>query len=369
VSRPRDRTILRPKVGRTFLPREHLHAHELCFLLHDFLLELLGSAEQHGFFAERFEFRDENDRKAFEQTDDVFAWFEATGRTAERTGFLRRTVFPALLSDFLHFLYVSLEASRRGNLAVAYALLRKPLQEGLFLFEAIAADLGQFAECLLENPLLLRSQKAGGVDVHVKRIAKIIEHVDARDRFDAAYLAQLRYDKNAEDGFDGICNKAVHLFTEHPAIRTEKMNINFIFSNLDAKRSQWAYLYSRLPYVLTYAHLLVEYVFGSMHRSDDEYTGYMWRRLASSTALWSKTISPTYRAEQVEQFAAGTRVRLDTYCLDRGHPRATEKDLMLMREDGRWPGETGAGARLRTMRMNLSAKISRALRTRLGRTD
>lgn len=224
----RPKTILEPKVGRTFLPDAHVRAHELCFLLRDFMLELLRSAEQHGLFSERFDFRDETDRLAFEQADNVFQWFDSTDRINERAAFLRRTVFPGLLSDFLHFLFVALEASRRGNLTVAFALLRNPIQENLFLFEVIAADLSRFASEFAANPLLLRSQKAGGVQAHTARNSAVVNQL-ADDRFDAQYLCQLRYDKNAEDGFDGACNKAVHLVTEHAAIRTDKLNLNFIF--------------------------------------------------------------------------------------------------------------------------------------------
>jgi len=38
-----------------------------------------------------------------------------------------------------------------------------------------------------------------------------------------------------DDGFDGICNKSIHLFNLHKAIKTETMNINFVLSDVDAK--------------------------------------------------------------------------------------------------------------------------------------
>ena len=89
---------------------------------------------------------------------------------------------------------------------------------------------------------------------HANRIRKVLATLRDHRGYDAEYLAQLRYDKNAQDGFDGVCNKALHLFTGHDAIRTEPLNINFIFSDLDSMVTQWSYLYSRLPYLLSYIH-------------------------------------------------------------------------------------------------------------------
>jgi hypothetical protein len=72
----------------------------------------------------------------------------------------------------------------------------------------------------------------------------VLEVIGGAGVFDAARIAELRYDKAL--GFDGPCNHAMHLFTEHQAIRTAAMNINFIFSGPDEKRTQWAYMYTYL---------------------------------------------------------------------------------------------------------------------------
>lgn len=356
------RTILSPKSGRTVLPDRYLFGHELCFLTHDILAELIVSAEQQGVFSERFTFRDNADSLAFENADDVFAWFDATGRKEERAGFLRRTVFPALMSDFLHFVYEALESSRKAKLNITYALLRKPLQENLFLLELIASDLHSFATHLTENPLLLRSQKAGGLDVHNRRIASVLTTLGEAERFDAGYLAQLRYDKNADDGFDGICNKAVHLFTEHHAIRTEKLNINFIFSDWDAKLTQWGYLYSRLPYLLAYAHCLAEHVFGTFERSDPVYFADIKRRLHAATILWADTLEDKYRHPGLVNFAESVRVQLESECRANKWPTPTKSHLLRMRADGAWPGESGVAVRLRHLRFSALAYMGKVTR-------
>jgi len=358
------RTILARKSGRTFLPERYRLAHELCFLNHDVLGQLLRSGEEQGSFNQVFQFRNDADRQAFETADDVFTWLEATRRIEERAAFLRRSVFPALLSDFLHFVYEALETSRKAKLNVAYALLRKPIQENLFLLETIAADVDFFAMKLAENPMHLRSQKAGGLEVHQKRIIAVLAAIGEEHRFDAAYLAQLRYDRSAEDGFDGACNQAVHLFTEHEAIRTESLNINFIFSDWSAKLTQWAYFYSRLPYILCYARKLVEHVFATFEQTDPVYVADIERRLAAATILWADTIEEDYRHQALEQLATTTRAELLYKCRANGRRSPTERDLLRMRASGAWPGEGKLAVVLRDLRYSAFAYLSKILRDR-----
>lgn len=353
------KTILAPKSGRTFLPAKFLLGHELCFLTHDFLAKLISSAQQQGAFTERFVFRDEADRRAFEDAGDVFTWFEATRRTAERAAFMRRTIFPALLSDLLHFIYEALESSRKGKLNVSYALLRKPLQENLFILESIALDIDGFAAQLIDNPLLLRSQKAGGLDVHRRRIADVLTAIGQEKRFDAPYLAQLRYDKHSQDGFDGVCNTAMHLFTEHAAIRTESLNINFIFSGWEEKLTQWAYLYSRLPYLLAYAHSLAEHVFASVEQGYPAYFSEMTRRLSAATILWSTSLEEPYQHPLLARFAESVGIELDEMCRVDGWPQPTRSHLLRMRAIGAWPDESSIAVRLRTLRFSALAYLGR----------
>jgi hypothetical protein len=70
---------------------------------------------------------------------------------------------------------------------------------GLFLLESVIADRSDFANKLATDPTKLWSQTAGGVEVHAKRIQKVLDVLDEGHRFNADYLAQLRYDKKAQD--------------------------------------------------------------------------------------------------------------------------------------------------------------------------
>ena len=345
--------------SRTFLPEQFFPAHSLCFLIHNSLVELVRSGEKQGIFWHRLSNFDEAERKQLDAAADVFEWLELSGRIEERAKVLRTITFPAILSDFLHFIYEALETARKAKLNVAYALIRKPLQENLCLLEIIAADLERFGISMAEDPAEMLSHRGGEVSEHSKRICTVLEILGESKRFDAEYIARLRYDKTAEDGFDGICNKAIHLFTHHRAIHTEPLNINFIFSDWDAKLTQWNLIYSRLPYILSYAKRLIEHICATIIQTDLIYLADIDRRIASATLLWAPGIEEHYRCQFIEQFVEETRLRLFQECDAAGYREPGYKDLVRMSSNGSFPGES----RLRVMlrHYHYSAAIRRNL--------
>ena len=293
--------------------------HQLCFAVHDTMLEALLSGLRSNVFTIEFKFRDQAERDALAQSSDIIEWLRQFRNEADVADVLVSVAFPTVLGDMLTFIYEALEASRKGKLTISYTLLRKPIQESLFLMEAILLDKLDFNSKLTSDPQKLRSQKAGGLQPHAERIARVIDALAEGDRFDAAYLAQLRYDKDADDGFDGPCNLATHLITDHKSIRTAPMNLNFIFTNFEALRTQWAYLYSRLPYIMFYIWRVVEKVIEGMDRTYEVYTAHINRVISASVLLWWETVAPRYRASMLERFVKGTHERLRIHCKDAVH--------------------------------------------------
>jgi len=324
------------------------------------MTQLLISGHKASAFTVTVKFRDDADRKAFEQ-EDIFDWLEATRRVDERVAILVTIVFPAVLGDMLHCFYEALETSRKGKMGVSFTLIRKPLQESLFILESIVADRKDFADKLTLAPLKLGSQKAGGIEVHTKRIQQVLDVLGESQRFDASYIARLRYDKEARDGFDGICNKAIHLFTGHKAIQTEPLNINFIFSKLDATLTQWSYLYSRLPYLLFYMHRVVEHICAEVAPTDPEYLRYWDRRLSALVLLWWDTLEFPYLEPHLREFVLATRDWLFYHCTDAGYRHPSRSDLTKMAETGGYPGEASRMTKKRIKKFTRDAKASGAI--------
>jgi hypothetical protein len=303
------------------------------------MAHMLAAGERAGAFRVKFQLS-EDEVNTFNQTEDVFLWLEQNRTPEDRAAVLVATMFPAILSDMLHCIYEALESSRKAKLNISYMLLRKPIQESLYVLEAVIADRNAFATKLTQSPTKLWSQGAGGREAHRSNIGMVLERIGDDGRFSADYLAQLRYDKSAEDGFDGVCNKAIHLFTTHKAIETEPMNINFIFSNWDSKESQWSFLYTRLPYILTYAHRIVETVCADISPTSPAYLEELERRLAAHVLLWSATLDKTYATAPLLMFALKHREWLLEHCAANGYRAPKFKDLVRMRETGAFPGES-----------------------------
>ena len=329
----------RLRAKNTALPPQFHTAYKFCFTAHDVIAQLLVSGMQHGIFVTNISFKDEADKVDFEQSENLFDWLSLNERLEEEYDVLVTMVFPAVLSDMLHCIFEALEASRKGKLAIAYMLLRKPLQESLYVLESVISDKPAFANMIAKDPLKLRPQNAGGLEGHTRRIQKVLDVIGESWRFDAGYLAKLRYDKSDRDSFDGICNKAMHLFTEHKAIKTEQYNVNFIFSQSDQIYTQWNYLYSRLPYLLTYIISIVEHVAERFASTLPEYANDMNRRLSAALLICTSSIDERYEAEPLSILAVQTYHWLTEHCIQHGFSEPLAEHLERMANCGAFPNE------------------------------
>lgn len=325
--------------ANTALPEQFHEGYKFCFAAHDIAAQLLVSGMEQGIFVTNLTLRDEKEQKDLEQAEDLVDWLQKSGRMDDEADVLVTVAFPAVLSDMLHCIFEALEASRKGKLAVAYMLLRKPFQESLYLLESVVADKALFAKMIAEDPAKLRPQNAGGIDGHARRIKKVLEVIGEVSQLDAGYLAMLRYDKTSRDSLDSICNKAMHLFTDHKAIKTELYNINFIFSQDEQVLTQWAYLYSRLPYLMTYFVCLVEHIAERFAQTHPTYTQDMNRRLAAQLLKSHAQITENYQTEQLTQLAQMTYCWLSNHCLENGFPLPEAGHLSRMALSGAFPDE------------------------------
>ena len=350
---------MRPKSKyRKILPEAFEIAHKLCFVIHDIMVQMIKSGEEGQFFTTTITMNDD-DYSSLEKTDDVFTWLENKERLRDRAQVVKNFVFPAVLSDMMHSVFACLENSRKAKLGISYMLIRKPLQENLYLIESIVLDELDFSNKLAADPLKLRPKNTGDVENHRKRIQKVLDVIGETSRLDASYIAQLRYDKNEYDSFDGVCNKAMHLFTEHKAIRTENLNINFIFSDSYSKNTQWHYLYSRLPYLLFYTHQITEHIIATIAPTKQEYLNDIQRRISALTILWWKSVDGHYKCDQLNTFVQETQVWLNDHCNSSGYRHPTESDLLRMSDTGAYPKEKLWSVKIRNLKYKLQAVLNR----------
>lgn len=132
----------------------------------------------------------------------------------------------------------------------------------------------------------------------------------------------------------------MHLFTEHKAIKTENMNINFIFSGAQQLPSQWKYFYTRLPYLLLYIYFIVEHILGKITQTPETYLSDMFRRITSSYIMASTEISEEYSTEENKRLVTLLHAWLIEHCSNNGYSKPNFGDLILMSKNGSFPQES-----------------------------
>ncbi|WP_332706212.1 hypothetical protein [Plesiomonas shigelloides] len=286
------------------LPDEFQDAHTTCMYMHDVMVEFLRSGEEKGAFYQEVSLEDHEIASLATVDDhDILDWLEKNGKFAHRDLVIRTLVLPAVLSDMLHCIFEALKTAEKGKMAVSFMLLRKPIQENLYLLEAMVINEVDFVLKLSEDPLFLRPKNGGGPDGHAKRIGKVLDRIGLINLINPEYLAELRYQKSSYDSFDRVCNQATHLFTEHKSIKTELLNINFVFSGAEQIYSQQRYLYTRLPYILCYTYYLFEYIASQVCPSPQEYIENINRRVMAYFLISHMQIEEDFLTEHINKLA------------------------------------------------------------------
>ncbi len=249
---------------RNLLPNRFQFAHDYCLYLHDNLVELIDYGEKHNLFNTQINFSNDKDISELEshENPDIFEWLEKNEEWAKLGEVLLKQVFPALLSDFCHFIYEALSCSRKAKLTVSCALLRKPLHENLLYLEWLLADPSDLLNTLYhKNSKELSIGHIGNPDNIKNIINKAVNRTLLSETFDHEYIYSTRFDKTSPYSLELLWNRALHLITTKTPIATEKQNFNFIFSGEEEHINQWAKLYGTLPYLLLYTTEICERLF------------------------------------------------------------------------------------------------------------
>jgi len=242
-----------------FLPQEYKELHNLCFYLHNILVQVAKEGEKKKLFHTLYNIKKISDIQAIEDNDDILEWLCNNGYEDEFKSIIIKQVLIATISDYCHYIYEALKCSEKSKLAITYTLLRKPLKDNLLLFEWIIANRNEFVENFQKDSNFYAIDK---VDSNKKKvfIEYSVNQINYGQTFNAAFVYSLRYSKKAEYSLERLWNLANHVVTTCQYYKTESLNLNFIFSGADSKESQWNYLYSVLPYLLFYTVEVIQVV-------------------------------------------------------------------------------------------------------------
>jgi len=299
------------------LPPEHRFSHEYAFFLHDILAHIVVMGGESGVFDTEFRLGSEEEAEEFRRLSsgqEVWDWIEQSRDRNLIYLIIYKQVTYALLSDFCHFVYEALSTARKGKLAVAYALLRKPLKDNLLFLEWLLAAPADFLETFYH-----REPEDYAVDkLPPEKKLEIMEAARARTSmpcvFDARFMYELRYDKRQPWGFEKLWQHATHLVTTFRAIRTSRHNFNFVFSGEEEWSWQQRQFYLLVPYVLFYAVEVVESLLATL-AAEDPRGDLMSLRRSVGFLLWVDRLSgDTEMREAALEAAEAIRDELAITC-------------------------------------------------------
>lgn len=257
------------------LPVEYWPHHEFCFYLHDQMAELLVQYESSG--AHEWVVKAFDHAKKEHGIPNADIDILSILRQNELVPFYRHHIVSHLVfgltTDMLHFLYEALICFEKRKFAVAFSLLRKPLKENLlFLSWLLGAEDDFIARFEKDNYTTLN-----GLDAPRRQeiLSAAIARLSTKEAFAAELLEGMIFSKTHDHSFEPIWQRATHLITSQGvALRTEDLNINFIFHDTFSDDLYEA-LYRNLPYVMLYAIQVALECFARVLPSNEHTTSHL----------------------------------------------------------------------------------------------
>jgi len=242
-----------------FLPQKYKELHDLCFYLHDILVQVVKEGEKKKLFHTPYSIKKINDIQAIKDNDDILEWLSNNGYEDEYKSIVIKQVLIAMISDYCHYVYEALKCSEKSKLAITFTLLRKPLKDNLLFFEWIITNRNEFIEKFQKDSNYYAIDKIDSAKKK-KFIGCSVNKINYSETFNADFIYNIRYSKKTDYSLERLWNLANHLVTTGRYYKTDSLNLNFIFSGADSKESQWNYLYSVLPYILFYTVEVIQAV-------------------------------------------------------------------------------------------------------------
>jgi hypothetical protein len=239
---------------KRIFPKKYQFVHEYSFFLHDILVSIIKEGEPSKLFEVKRTFKDDAEANNWNSQKlkgkEFWFWLRENGYEDILREYSQKQVFIATLSDFCHYIYTSLKSSEKGKLSVAYELIRKPLKENLLFLEWLLADPEEFSDNFNEGKVLDLAVSKISKEKKIKIISDALKNSKYPSWISAEFIYELRYSKKVDFGFEKLWNRATHLITNFEDFKTENENLNFVFSDDDAKESLWTQYYKILPFLL-----------------------------------------------------------------------------------------------------------------------
>lgn len=268
------------------------------------LLDIVKYADEHSLTTTTIPFKNDSDRKIFAdlcESDDEkgMKWLLENGYEYSVYDCTYKHVFFSLIVDFSNFYNVSIEQAFAGNIAVAWSLLRRPLQETLAYIDWLYLDKHELIK------RMLHSDNVEDYDLNTKKDLRrsIVEEVYKYTKSDDFDVYSFRYDKKYESSLDGILNGATHLITTYNKhFKTPPSSLNFVFNEKEDREKCVNMYFTGVPFVMHYTMHTIMKLFGEIANLKD-YTLLMNEynlRLKNLKALQTMSLEEGIKIAEIE---------------------------------------------------------------------
>ncbi len=236
------------------------------------LNSILKYVDEHEIVKEVIDFKSDDDKKAFEnicnaKNIDYEQWLIENGYKNILYAVYFKHLFFSLLVDFSNYYNASIEMALKGNINVAWALLRKPLQETLAYIEWLCVDRNELLQLMLEENNV---KKYEIVNHKLKpRRKEHINIIQSQKGIEFMDMFEFRYSYDKDFTINGILQATNHLITTRATLRTSPSGLNFIFPSDEVINRNIGFYYTTIPFLMTYTMEIVMDLFEEIAKIGD----------------------------------------------------------------------------------------------------
>lgn len=277
------------------IPIKNVREHEFCFYLHDMMAQLLREVDALNIRSASFDLSETAQQAANSGAEQLIDHLLRSEHRPKAVRLMLNHVLVTMTSDYLHFVYEALVALSKRKFAVGLSLLRKPFKENLLHITWMLGDTDDYSEKFEQDPaLFMESRKTDSV-LRASIMSKALNRCILSQTFEPTLIERIIYDKDDPRGLAPLFDKATHLVTGARALRTEPMNLNFIFKD-PRDNDLYENCYAGIAMVLMYSFAILSSEVEKVTPLD---TSYVRRRLIVAfmvyQALFSKGPPSLYR--------------------------------------------------------------------------
>lgn len=253
------------------ITEEHIERHNFLNYCSSCLLDIIRYIDENKIVREDLHFENESLQAEFQKKCNTLTetekikWLIENGCEKSIYDFYYKHLFCSLIVDFSNYYNASVEMAYKGNIYVAWSLLRKPLQETLAYIEWLYVDKYELITLMIEEDdtkkydLTSKANKER-IKNHIYKIQQKNEIID---------LWKFRYSYDDDFTINGILQATNHLVTHRPILKTSAHGMNFIFHTDDAINQNIGFYYTAIPYVMQCAMKIIFEMFFKMTGFDE----------------------------------------------------------------------------------------------------